>query len=151
MKRSRRTAAATTKGALLDLIRPRLEAVAVELTSLLWERLETQLDACLDAARAALESDPTPLVEIEAVRAPADEPEADEEPSARSGRKCSNCRQPGHRANRCPNAREADEDDEEDDDGASTTPTAPAPDLSRRDRFAAIEQAAQRRRGEVHP
>lgn len=151
MKRGRPPRAVTREG-LLELVRPRLEAVAVELTSLLWERLEAQLDACLDAARSALESDPTPLVEIVArpAREAAEEPEGDEEPRPRSERRCRLCRQPGHRANRCPGARAAAEvevDDQDEDD--APPPTAPAPSLSRRDRFAAIEESARKRSGDM--
>jgi hypothetical protein len=46
-----------TRDELLDHVRPRVEQLAGDIATMLWDRLELLLDQALDAARSALESE----------------------------------------------------------------------------------------------
>jgi hypothetical protein len=67
-------------------------------------------------------------------------------PPAKQPRKCRNCREPGHRADKCPNA-SADEDEEEGRDVSPPSPPPPArpieplDDAAREERRLALREA----------
>jgi hypothetical protein len=61
-------------------------------------------------------------------------------------RKCRLCRQPGHRADRCPNAEQTPASAEQAAPSLNTRPQTSSPPPSKLDRFARIEAAARARR-----
>lgn len=69
---------------LLEHLRPRVEDLAGELATILWDRLEVQLDQALDAARSALASEIEPS-DVEVLTAPERRPERPERRPTRRG------------------------------------------------------------------
>lgn len=112
----------------------------------------------MSAAMSVLAEPETALPEQElGAEHPAGDVEA---PPVRAVRKCTACKQPGHRRPDCPllapppavaQAEPVEGEDEEDDEDESGIPSAPAPlpAVDRADRFAQIEAAAARRRQEA--
>jgi hypothetical protein len=183
---------------LVEHLRPLVEEVVGELADLLWTRLEETLQVAMSAALSAvaldlgagggddIEAEPAPSA---AAPAPIESPSATPRLAAparggSSGRRCTACRQPGHRRPQCPtlttgpeeersprpesSARatsvqasgpvtsppdvddvDDDQDDDDTDEPASMPP--PAPRAPPRDRYAAIEAAADARRAGVLP